>query len=389
MITYSLYELNTLVKESIEAEMPDEYWVQAELSECYERGGHCYLELVQKDDATNTPIAKARATIWKNVWMMMKPAFRRITGQPLSKNMKVLICVSPSFHAAFGFAWNVLEIDPTYTIGDMERRRQGIVTRLKKEGIFELNKQLLLPVFCQNIAVISSSMAAGYGDFCNQLLNNPYNYKFRVTLFDATMQGENVEQSIISALDRIYELQLTMHFDCVVIIRGGGASSDLAGFDTYNLAANVAQFPIPVITGIGHDRDETILDLVSHKMVKTPTAAAELLISQLAEVDSFLEYASKTVSNFGMQALRMAEQKLSLVENKIAEVLRFYFQRQRHSLEMKEQKLISLDPKLLLRRGYSITVANGKVVKDIQNVNVGDELTTMLSNGSVKSVVTP
>lgn len=389
---YTLYELNNLVRDSLEAEMPDEYWVQAEISDFSERGGHCYLELVEKDERSNTPIAKARATIWKNVWMMMKPAFRRIAGQPLSRGMKVLICVTPTFHAAYGFSWNIHEIDPTYTIGDLERRKQEIVARLKEEGVFDLNKQLQLPIFCQNIAVISSSTAAGYGDFCNQLLNNPYNYKFKITLFESTMQGENVESSIINALNRIYsssinDINSSFNYDCVVIIRGGGASSDLSGFDTYNLAANIAQFPLPVITGIGHDRDETILDMVSHTRVKTPTAAAEFLIAQLAEVDSFLEYATKVINNAGIQTMKLAEQKLSLLENRVGEVLRFYFERQRHLLEIKEQKLESLDPKLLLKRGYSITLVNGKVLKNVAQVKTGDKLTTMLSNGKVSSKV--
>ena len=238
------------------------------------------MELIEKDEQTATPIAKASAKCWASKWILVRPYFERTTGQRLVAGMKVLLKVYPQFHEAFGFSWIVTDIDPTYTLGDMARKRQEIIRQLKEEGVFDLQKELTLPLFCQRIAVISSETAAGYGDFCNQLADNPYGFQFQTQLFPAIMQGEGVEQSIINALERIYD----QPFDCVVIIRGGGATSDMSGFDTLALAEHVANFPLPIITGIGHDRDESILDMVSHTRVKTPTAAAALLIDHLKEV---------------------------------------------------------------------------------------------------------
>ena len=210
----TLYELNRLVSKVIESEMPNEYWVEAELSECRESRGHCYMELIQKDERTSTPIAKASAKCWANKWMLIRPGFERTTGQRLHAGMKVLLKVFAQFHEAYGFSWIVTDIDPTYTLGDMARKRQEIIRQLKEEGVFDLQKELQLPLFCQRIAVISSETAAGYGDFCNQLADNPYGFQFHTRLFPAIMQGEGVEQSIINALNRIYNGQ----FDCVVII---------------------------------------------------------------------------------------------------------------------------------------------------------------------------
>ena len=207
---FSLFELNRIVRETIECEMPDEYWVEAELSECRESRGHCYLELIEKDEQTATPIAKARATCWASKWAMVRPYFERTTGQRLVAGMKVLLKVYPQFHEAFGFSWIVTDIDPTYTLGDMARKRQEIIRQLKEEGVFDLQKELTLPLFCQRIAVISSETAAGYGDFCNQLSNNPYGFQFETHLFPAVMQGEGVEQSIIHALEQIYNYQLSI-----------------------------------------------------------------------------------------------------------------------------------------------------------------------------------
>ena len=300
---FTLYELNRLVRATIEYEMPNEYWVEAELSECRESRGHCYMELIQKDESTPehnspaygpsaTPIAKAAAKCWASKWIIIRPYFERITGQRLTVGMKVLLKVKPQFHEAFGFSWIVTDIDPTYTMGDMARKRQEIIRQLKEEGVFDLQKELSLPLFCQHIAVISSETAAGYGDFCNQLTDNPYGFQFRTRLFPAIMQGEGTEQSIISALEKIYE---DLTFDCVVIIRGGGATSDMSGFDTLALAENVANFPIPIITGIGHERDESILDMVAHTKVKTPTAAAAFLISHLKEVADAINETESTI----------------------------------------------------------------------------------------------
>lgn len=276
----SLVELNMLVRRSVRACLPDEYWVQAELSDVRSNySGHCYLEFVQKDSKSNALVAKARGIIWNNVYSRLKPFFERETGQLFVSGIKVLVKVTVDFHELYGYSLTVVDIDPTYTLGDMARRRKEIISRLESEGILTLNKELELPVLAQRIAVISSATAAGYGDFCNQLEHNPYGFVFYPHLFQAVMQGDKVELSIIAALEKIYQTQ--EKWDVVVIIRGGGATSDLSGFDTYNLAAHCAQFPLPVLTGIGHERDDTVLDVVSHTRVKTPTAAAEFLINHL------------------------------------------------------------------------------------------------------------
>ena len=425
----TLYELNCLVREVIESEMPNEYWVEAELSECRESRGHCYMSLIQKDEKGATPIAKADAKCWASKWMMIRPYFERTTGQRLHPGMKVLLKVYAQFHEAFGFSWIVTDIDPTYTLGDMARKRQEIIRQLKEEGVFDLQKELSLPIFCQRIAVISSETAAGYGDFCNQLSENPYGFQFRTWLFPATMQGEEVERSIIAALNRINET--CDKFDCVVIIRGGGATSDMSGFDTLALAENVANFPLPIITGIGHDRDESILDMVSHIRVKTPTAAAALLVDHLKHIFDTLEEAQGTIVHYAQQKLSTLQAQLSNISEAIPRLFSIVKTRQEarldalyqrilsriqqrsvvsqaeitqleqhllatlerrltsehHRLEILEEKVHSLDPTLLLKRGYSITFHNGKAVKDPKTLQKGDTIETRLAHGIIHSEI--
>ena len=420
--------------------MPNEYWVEAELSECRESRGHCYMELVQYDEGPSgtveytampqqsaTPIAKASAKCWASKWMLIRPYFERTTGQRLRAGMKVLLKVYAQFHEAYGFSWIVTDIDPTYTLGDMARKRQEIIRQLKEEGVFDLQRELRLPLFCQRIAVISSETAAGYGDFCNQLADNPYGFKFEVRLFPAIMQGDDVEQSIIAALERIYSLE----FDCVVIIRGGGATSDMSGFDTLALAENVANFPLPIITGIGHDRDESILDMVSHTRVKTPTAAAAFLIDHLKTVMDILNDSQEQIVRLAQQKLTYyksqfatiaevlprlfsivkvrqearldalnnsiahhAQQKilnsqLSIVnlENRLPILLDRRLVAEKHRLQLIEEKAKSLDPTLLLSRGYSITLKDGHVIRDAAVLRSGDEIETRLANGTIHSTV--
>ena len=400
-----MLELNRMVRESIECEMPEEYWVEAELSECRETRGHCYMELIQKDELSATPVAKAPAKCWANKWLTIRPYFERITGQQLHAGMKVLLQVYPQFHEAYGFSWIVNDIDPTYTIGDMARKRQEIIKKLKDEGVFDLQKELQLPMFCQRIAVISSQTAAGYGDFCNQLADNPYGFKFETQLFPATMQGEGVEQSIINALERIYDTD----YDCVVIIRGGGATSDMSGFDTLALAENVANFPIPIITGIGHERDESILDMVSHTRVKTPTAAAAFLIEHLKEVLDVIDNSQDRITRYAQQKLTTLNSQLAIVSESIPRLfslvktrqeskLDIFEQRMRtsidrrltsesHKLELISEKLKALDPTLLLARGYSITMHNGHAVRDASTLAPGTEIETRLAKGTIHSII--
>ena len=426
----SLYELNSMVRDAIELELPKSYWVEAELSEAREAyGGHCYMELIQKDELSNTPIAKAHAACWRNTWVYIRPHFERITGQPIHAGMKVLLKVHAQFHENYGFSWIVEDMDPTYTMGDMARKRMEIISTLKEEGVFELQKELELPMFCQHIAVISSATAAGYGDFCNQLSDNSLGLEYHTRLFPATMQGEGVEQSVIVALDAINaEWE---KWDCVVIIRGGGATSDLSGFDTLALAENVANFPLPIITGIGHDRDESVLDMISYKRVKTPTAAAAFLIEHLTNTYARIEDAQEAIVNCvkrRLQVERMRLDKLSgnipvlfslvktrqtayldrlldrltvkakriptdglqhlhLLESRLKEPLLRKVYRERHRLEMLLQRANAQDPKRLLKRGYSITLKDGKSIKDASLLKDGDEIETRFAKGSRKSVV--
>ena len=430
----TLYELNNLVKEVIEYEMPDEYWVEAELSECKESKGHCYMELIQKDERNATPIAKASARCWASKWILVQPYFERTTGQRLHAGMKVLLKVYAQFHEAYGFSWIVTDIDPTYTLGDMARKRQEIIRQLKEEGVFDLQKELQLPLFCQRIAVISSETAAGYGDFCNQLADNPYGFQFQTQLFPAIMQGEGVEQSIIAALGKIYSEYSDYSdspFDCVVIIRGGGAAADLSGFDTLALAENVANFPLPIITGIGHDRDESILDMVSHTRVKTPTAAAAFLIDHLKTLMDILNDSQEKIVRLAQQKLAyyksqfatiaellprlfstvkvrqearldalnsslihhaqqiITNYQLSIInlENRLPILLDRRLMTEKHRLQLLEEKAKSLDPALLLSRGYSITLKDGKAVRDAQQLQTGDDIETRLANGTIHSTV--
>lgn len=425
----TLYELNSMVKETIELTLDDEYWVEAELSEIRESKGHCYMELVQKDEHSNTPVAKAQAKCWRQTWAVVAPYFIRITGQVPHAGMKLLLKVYPQFHEAYGFSWIVSDIDPTYTMGDMARRRQEIIAKLKAAGIFTLNKELSLPRFTQRIAVVSSQTAAGYGDFCNHLAENEYGFVFSTRLFPAVMQGEQVEQSVIAALDRINE-QLDM-FDCVVIIRGGGATSDMSGFDTLALAENVANFPLPVITGIGHERDECILDMISHTRVKTPTAAAAFLISQLKKTADTIANASERIVSAALHRMEREkariqryadiiprelslmksrqELRISNLQERLSRALAYQTGRQtthlellwqnllsttsrsllneRHRIDMLHQRAQALNPDLLLKRGYSITTCNGMLLRDTGTVKPGDILETKLEKGIVRSVV--
>lgn len=423
----TLYELNSLVRETIEEELHQEYWVEAELSEVREVRGHCYMQLVQYDRSEeggkrkryeNTPIAQASAKCWQSSWQLLRPYFEKETGQRLHAGMKVLLQVYANFHETYGFSWIVTDIDPTYTMGDMARKRQEIIHVLKEEGVFDLQKELPLPLFCQRIAVISSANAAGYGDFVNQLENNEYGFQFHTRLFPAVMQGEDVEKSVIAALEQIFrgsggtEARGNENaFDCVVIIRGGGATADLSGFDTLALAENVANFPLPIITGIGHERDESILDMVSHTRVKTPTAAAAFLIDHLKEVLEVLNDAQERITRYAQQKLSTLDAQLSVVaeaiprlfsvvktrqdarldsmQEKMTMLIERRLETEQHRIQLVSEKVKSLDPTLLLRRGYSITLHDGKVVKDVSVLNTGDELETRLAHGSVRSKVLP
>lgn len=409
MEALSLYELNQLVRRSLSECFPDDVWIRAELSDVRENvTGHCYVEFVEKDSRGNNLIAKARGTIWANIFRLLKPYFEEETGQYFTAGIKVLVNVSVEFHELYGYSLTVKDIDPSYTLGDMARRRREILKQLEKEGVLTLNKELPMPLLPQRVAVISSATAAGYGDFCNQLSHNPYGLVFYPQLFPAVMQGEWVEESITNALNRIYEEY--DFWDVVVIIRGGGATSDLSGFDSYLLAANCAQFPLPIITGIGHERDDTVIDSVAHTRVKTPTAAAEYLINRIQTTAVHLESLQETIETTVAACLRnekhriellseklptlfivrklREEHRLSSLEQQVSQACRTRLSEEQHRLQLLNKEIEHASPEKLLKRGYSMTLKNGKAVTDASLLQTGDELETVLAKGRVKSIVT-
>ena len=404
--TFTLLELNRMVRETIERQMDGKYWVEAELSDLHDRN-HCYMELVENDPFGSTPLAKARAVCWANRWTALRSKFERQTQQQLRPGIKVRMMVTPTFHEAYGFAYQVSDIDPDYTLGDIVRKRMEIIRQLKEAGIFDLQRELVLPRFAQRIAVISSAQAAGYGDFCHQIDDNSYGLSFSHELFAAIMQGEQVEQSVIAALDRINAR--IDEFDVVVIIRGGGATTDMSGFDTLALAENVANFPLPIITGIGHDRDECILDMVSYMRVKTPTAAAAFLIDHLSEVYTALVSTRERISRIAERHLAYEKMRLKQLADRIPTLFALTRERQtkridalahrldsaatqrlereRHRLQLVAQRVQAQDPIHILRRGYSITLHNGHALRSGDELADGDIIETRLEQGTLKSEI--
>lgn len=404
--TFTLLELNRMVRETIERQMDGKYWVEAELSDLHDRN-HCYMELVENDPFGPTPLAKARAVCWANRWTALRSKFERQTQQQLRPGIKVRMMVTPTFHEAYGFAYQVSDIDPDYTLGDIVRKRMEIIRQLKEAGIFDLQRELVLPRFAQRIAVISSAQAAGYGDFCHQIDDNSYGLSFSHELFAAIMQGEQVEQSVIAALDRINAR--IDEFDVVVIIRGGGATTDMSGFDTLALAENVANFPLPIITGIGHDRDECILDMVSYMRVKTPTAAAAFLIDHLSEVYTALVSARERIARIAERHLAYEKMRLKQLADRIPTLFALTRERQtkridalahrldsaatqrlereRHRLQLVAQRAQAQDPIHILRRGYSITLHNGHALRSGDELADGDIIETRLEQGTLKSEI--
>lgn len=405
----TLQGLNSMVRAAINESMPARYWVTGELSEVRETAaGHCYIELVQRDEHSGELVAKARGTIWARIYTLLRPCFLEETGQPFVAGIKVLLQVTVGFHELYGYALDVCNIDPTYTVGEMARRRLAVIKRLTDEGVIDLNKELPFPVLPQRIAVISSPTAAGYGDFCDQLLGNKYGFVFYPRLFLSPMQGSGVEQGIIDALNRVAaDIDL---WDVVVIIRGGGATSELSCFDTYDLANNCAQFPLPIITGIGHQRDESVLDIVAHTRAKTPTAAAELLIHAMLEQGAFLDSAMQEVMSAARAyidaerqrvntlatrlpisatlCLQREKMRLQPVVQQLSSEVRLFLREQNHRLDILKEKADAASPRHILAMGYSITRVNGKAVRSLGEIAAGDNVVTMVADGEFTSTVT-
>ena len=428
---YSLSELNGMIRTVVSEAFPATYWVRAEMSDVRTNtaSGHCYMEFVEKDPKGGQLVAKARGAIWARTFRMLKPYFEMETGQAFASGLKVLVNVSVEFHEVYGYSLTVHDIDPAYTLGDMLRRRMEIVRRLKEEGVFTLNKELTMPALPRRIAIVTSPTAAGYEDFLNQLTNNNAGYAFYTRLFPATMQGEKTEESVIAALDAVYS-----HADCfdvVVIIRGGGSTTDLSSFDSYMLAANCAQFPLPVITGIGHERDDTVLDMVAHTRMKTPTAVAEFLIGRMDAAANELDALRQAVVRISTDILAKHNNFLQVIGTRLPAIVTNRIERHRSMLQMAASKLPSaadvlmlrrravLDaaeerlrsrvdacmkemarfirlteqfvrmasPDYVLKRGYSLAMKDGRIIKHAGDLHAGDSMVTRLADGEVRSTV--
>lgn len=404
----TLYELNNTIKSVLSNTLPATFWVRAEMSDVRaNQNGHCYLEFIEKDASNRNVVAKIRAVIWANTFRLLKMYFESETGQQFASGLKVLVKVSVDFHEVYGINLTVHDIDPTYTLGDQAKNRLLIIKRLEEDGVIGLNKELTLPMPTNRIAIISSPTAAGYEDFCNQLENNRSGFVFYPKLFPAIMQGDRTEDSIISALEKIYDYSDC--FDAVVIIRGGGASSELSSFDSYLLAASCAQFPLPIITGIGHERDDTVLDIVAHTRAKTPTAVAEFLIDRMAEIGDECEYLEQNIFGTAIELLNAKSVQLNTLSTHFSYLLKgktndqlkaldsikvrltmlvdHLLKNQKQSLVSKEQHLKLVSPQNILKKGYSLTVKDNKIVKSVTSLEKGDVIKTLLADGEVTSLV--
>lgn len=383
MKQYSLLELCDCIDEALQTKLDETYWVRAEIASLTERG-HCYMELVEKAK-NNSIAAKVRATCWSHVYHLLAAYFANETGQMLSVGMQVLLQVEVSFHAVYGLSVNVVGIDPTFTLGDLARQRQQTIQRLQEDGVMDLQRSLKMATLPRRIAVVSASDAAGYGDFCHQLESNSGGFRFHTQLYPAVMQGEQSPASIIRALGKIAER--TEEYDVVVIVRGGGASTDLRNFDDYSLALHCANFPLPIIAGVGHTRDVSVVDMVVHTSVKTPTAAAEWLINAMQEQ-------AEKVGELYVRLQRVAQHAIHKQQNRLEalwQALRFATQRriskQRNQLELWEKTIGIHSPERIYRMGYSLTTLNGKVVRSIHDVKAGEEMLTHTGDGVIRSEV--
>ena len=383
MEKYSLKELCDWIQEMVENDLPDRYWVCAEIASMSVRG-HCYMELVEKAE-NGILAAKVRATCWNNVYNLLSAYFVQETGQSLHVGLQVMLEVSVEFHAVYGLSLNVWNIDPTYTLGDLAKQRQATIQQLTEDGVMDLQKALQIPSLPRRVAVISSADAAGYGDFCDQLKHNRFGFKFHVQLYPAVVQGDTAARSVVQALNSIAALE--EEWDVLVIIRGGGASTDMSCFDDYNLASHCAQFPLPIIAGIGHTRDVSVVDMVVHTSVKTPTAAAEWLIERVAEqverVGSLMLRLQRATQN----AVSREKNRLLLYEQQIFNAVRGKAVRERGKLDLWMKTIELHSPERIFKMGYSLTMVNGKLVRSQSEVNEADVLETHLHDGVIQSVV--
>lgn len=408
MTSISLSQLTDRIQEVLKFSFDTPVWIRAEISELRENyNGHCYLELVEKDSNSDAILAKTKANIWSTTYRMLKPYFENSTGESLRAGLNILVAVTVEFHGVYGFSLNIRDIDPVFTIGELAARRLKIIRQLEADGIADMNKLVEMPLLPQRLAIISSATAAGYDDFMNQLRNDENQFAFYTKLFPAVMQGDQAESSIICSLEKIYEHSEL--FDVVVIIRGGGATTDLACFDSYELALNCAQFPLPVISGIGHQRDVSILDMVAHSSVKTPTAAAEFLISKMKDAENVWKNIFSDISYLVQNKTENEFRKLDQTQMRITHTLRQWVTKRSHAFEThqnrlqnsvrmqivrQKNKLLILEksieshsPSYLLKHGYTITALNGKRISSIKEIKAGDKIRTFVHDGEFESEI--
>lgn len=383
MKQYSLSELCDCIDDALTTELNSTYWVRAEIASLSVRG-HCYMEVVEK--ANNHSIAaKMRATCWQHTYNLLAPYFEAETGQALSVGMQVLLEVEVSFHAVYGMSLNIVGIDPRFTIGDLAKQRQATIQQLKNDGVMDMQRNLPLPSLLKRIAVISSNDAAGYGDFCHQLKNNNNGLHFHVQLFPALMQGEQSPASIIQSLQQIADDMNS--WDLVVIVRGGGATTDLRNFDNYELASHCAQFPLPIIAGIGHTRDISIVDMVVHTSVKTPTAAAEWIVGRMVVQVERINELNERLKNAVKQSIFRQQQRLGNLLQSLRFITQQRLYKQRTQLDVWQKTIQIHSPERIYRMGYSLTTMNGKVVKSIHDVKKGQYIQTHTADGTIESIV--
>ena len=383
MKQYSLLELCEWIQDVVGNDMPDRYWVRAEIASMSVRG-HCYMELVEKSE-NGILAAKMRATCWSNVYALLSAYFAQETGQSLHVGLQVLLEVSVEYHAVYGLSLNVWSIDPTYTLGDLAKQRQATIRQLTEDGVMELQRALEVPSLPRRVAVISSADAAGYGDFCDQLKHNRFGFAFVTQLYPAVVQGDTAARSIINALGAIAAQE--EEWDVVVIIRGGGASTDLSCFDDYMLASHCAQFPLPIVAGIGHTRDVSVVDMVVHTSVKTPTAAAEWLVERVAEQVERVGGLQLRLERAVQGAVNKEKNRLVVYHQRMMSAVYQALAREKGKLNLWQKTVELHSPERIYRMGYSLTTVNGKVVRGAQDVAKGDVIETHLRDGVIQSEV--
>ena len=376
----TLLELQEKIRDSIESRLEKKYWVRGEISEInYQSNGHCYMDLIDRKADESQISARCQAIIWSTLFRMLRPFFESTTGQQLSKGMQVLVQAQVQYSPLYGLSLIISDIDPSYTVGEQELERQRTIARLREEGMFDMNSTLELPPLPRNLAIISSETAAGYRDFINHLHQNDYGFKFITELFPAPVQGSSASAGIIEAMDKV--AARAGEFDMLLIIRGGGSVQDLICFDDYELAANIAQFPIPVLTGIGHDHDFHIADMVAHKSVKTPTAAAGFLIDIFAAEEQQVLYLSGRLFSAIETRVIVETNRLENYKRNLMEGYRSNISNSMHRLDLLQQRILSNNPLTLLKKGYSITLCNGKRVYSVDDVVRGNNVKVFMDKG--------